>query len=224
VSNRDSPSSRISQYKFCCLGYDVYRLSVELPPIMLVRARLGFLLIAMRYTLAMNSSPIQCAAGVNGVRIHMPVNEFSQAYSATFRMSDGSSIVDSADNDMEHMDAAFHHMKTLMTAVGARNVNDSEHIYGSIGHTVDICGENMTRILMLAVVGNFVSSPIDPNYSSQTSAETLATVVVDYTGSLVVVHSFATMRTYFLESLLFISILAIARLSLVKKVVYTKRC
>jgi hypothetical protein len=28
-------------------------------------------------------------------------------------------MVDSADNDMEHMDAAFHHMKTLMTAVGA---------------------------------------------------------------------------------------------------------
>ena len=91
-----------------------------------------------------------------------------------------------------------------------------------VAHTVEICGHNMTRILMLAVLGNFVSSPTDPKYGSQSSADTLATVVVDYTGSLVVVHSFATMRTYFLESLLFISIIAIARLSLVKKVTLVK--
>jgi hypothetical protein len=91
-----------------------------------------------------------------------------------------------------------------------------------IGHTVEICGHNMTRILMLAVLGNFVSTPSDPKYGAQSSADTLATVVVDYTGSLVVVHSFATMRTYFLECLLFISIIAIARLSLVKKVTLVK--
>ena len=71
-----------------------------------------------------------------------------------------------------------------------------------VGHTVEICGHNMTRILMLAVLGNFVSTPADPKYGSQSSVDTLATVVVDYTGSLVVVHLFATMRTYFLESLL----------------------
>jgi hypothetical protein len=94
------------------------------------------------------------------------------------------------------------------------------NIEDQVGHTVEICGQDMPRILMLAVLGNFVSSPSDPKYSSQSTEETLATVVVDYTGSLVVVHSFATMRTYFLESLLFISIIAMARLSLVKKVVY----
>ena len=75
---------------------------------------------------------------------------------------------------------------------------------------------------MLAVLGNFVSTPADPKYSSQSASSTLATVVIDYTGSLVVVHSFATMRTYFLESLLFISIIAIARLSIVKKVTLVK--
>jgi hypothetical protein len=38
-------------------------------------------------------------------------------------MSDGSSIVDSDVKDMEHMDAAFLHMKTLMTSVGATRVS-----------------------------------------------------------------------------------------------------
>ena len=38
-------------------------------------------------------------------------------------MSDGSSIVDSDIKDMEHMDAAFHHMKTLMASVGALRVS-----------------------------------------------------------------------------------------------------
>jgi hypothetical protein len=173
---------------------------------------------------SMESTPIQCIGGDAGIRIHIPVNEFTRAYTDTFRMSDGSRIVDSVDGDMEHMDAAFHHMKTLMASVGAMKSFKSgvRSTYTEVGHTVDICGQNMTRILMLAVLGNFVSSPVDPKYSSQSSEETLATVVVDYTGSLVVVHSFATMRTYFLESLLFISIIAIGRLSLVKNVVYSK--
>jgi hypothetical protein len=175
------------------------------------------LLAFLEIGLAFNSIPITCVGGESGMRIHMPVNEFSRAYTETFRMSDGSVMVDSADSDLEHMDAAFHHMKTLMTSVGAMNWNDPNV---NVGHTVEICGSNMTKILMLAVLGNFVSSPVDPKYSSQSSEETLATVVVDYSGSLVVVHSFATMRTYFLESLLFISIISIARLSLVKKIVY----
>jgi hypothetical protein len=172
--------------------------------------------------LARDVTPIKCAGDIDGVRIHMPVNEFARAYTNTFRMSDGSVMVDSQDSDLEHMDAAFHHMKTLMVSIGATKYipTGSNQTYVNVGHTVDICGSNMTRILMLAVLGNFVSSPVDPKYSSQSSEETLATVVVDYTGSLVVVHSFATMRTYFLELLLFISIVSIARLSLVKKVVY----
>jgi hypothetical protein len=171
----------------------------------------------------MEAMVVNCAGGEPGMLIHMPVNEFARAYTNTFRMSDGSSIVDSAENDLEHMDAAFHHMKTLMTAIGAENAANRRTSYANVGHTVEICGGNMTHILMLAVLGNFVSSPIDPKYSSQSTAETFATVVVDYTGSLVIVHSFATMRTYFLESLLFISIIAIARLSLVKKIIYAKK-
>ena len=90
-------------------------------------------------------------------------------------------------------------------------------------HTVEICGHDMTRILMLAVLGNFVTTPVDPNYNSESSVNTLATVVVDYTGNLIIVNSFATMRTYFLETLLFVSIVAIARLSMVKKVVFVKK-
>jgi hypothetical protein len=169
---------------------------------------------------ALESFSVMCEGGEMGVNVHIPVNEFAAAYANTFRMSDGSSMVDAQDRDMEHMNAAFHHVKTLMNSIGARNISSTKDNSTTIGHTVEICGVDMAHILMLAVLGNFVTSPDDPKYNSQTSAETVATVVVDYTGSLVVVHSFATMRTYFLESLLFISILAIVRLSLVKKVSY----
>lgn len=143
-------------------------------------------------------------------------------------MSDGSSIVEADVTDTEHMDALFQHMKTLITSVGAKAVmyskshkREPKEVMHN-GHTVHICGHDMTRILMLAVLGNFVTNPTDPSYSSQSAKESLATVVVDHTGSLVVINSFTTMRTYFLETLLLVSIITIARLSLVKKVTFIK--
>jgi hypothetical protein len=81
------------------------------------------LCVSIGTTLALVSTPVVCEGGQHGMEIHMPVNEFARAYAKTFRMSDGSSIVDSDVNDMEHMDAAFHHMKTLMASVGARRVS-----------------------------------------------------------------------------------------------------
>jgi hypothetical protein len=179
--------------------------------------RLCILLAILGYATAYRTFEISCG-DTDGIGIQMTTSDFTDAYTQTFHMSDGSKIVDSADSgDMEHMNAAFERMKVMMSAIGAVQDNNQSV---AVEHTVRICGQNMTRILMLAVLGNFVSSPADPKYNSQSSAETLATVVVDYSGSLVVVHSFATMRTYFLESLLFISIIAMARLSLVKKVQY----
>jgi hypothetical protein len=185
--------------------------------------RVCLLLLYTQIVMSMESSATTCEGGEVGMLVHMPVNEFARSYASTFRMSDGSQIVDSDVGDMEHMDAAFTHMKTLMTSVGATKVSTNRHSYDNVGHTVEICGYNMTRILMLAVLGNFVSNPKDPKYGSQSAADTMATVVVDYTGSLVIVHAFATMRTYFLETLLFISIVAIARLSLIKKVTYRSK-
>jgi hypothetical protein len=177
----------------------------------------SLLLAALGVAMAFETSPTVCAGNISGIHMQISRTEFSHAYSDIFHMSDGSIVIDDGSTrDEKHMDAAFRHMETLMTAVGARKINTTS------GHAVEVCGEDMCRILMLAVLGNFVSSPSDPKYASQSSVETMATVVVDYTGSLVVVHSFATMRTYFLESLLFISIIAIARLSLVKHIVYSQ--
>lgn len=65
-------------------------------------------------------------------------------------------------------------------------------------------------------MGNFVSAT---SASSSSSGSTLPSVVVDvYTGRLQVVSSFSSLRAYFLETLLIISVVAIARLSLLRKV------
>ena len=65
-----------------------------------------------------------CATPINiAYRAYTNHTITPRAYASTFCMSDGSSIVDSDVKDMEHMDAAFHYMKTLMTAVGARRVS-----------------------------------------------------------------------------------------------------
>lgn len=76
------------------------------------------------------------------------------------------------------------------------------------------------RIFLLGVVGNFVTSPSDPKISSsQSSSEPIASIVMDvYTGRLALVHPFSAIRTYFLETMLIVSILAIAKLSLVQGV------
>lgn len=66
---------------------------------------------------------------------------------------------------------------------------------------------------MLAVLGNFVHAPGDHPGG-------IATVAVDvYTGRMVVVPPYSTLRERFLETLLLISVLVIARLAFLRKMV-----
>lgn len=83
-----------------------------------------------------------------------------------------------------------------------------------------ICGKDVPRLLLLGIIGNFVTSPAE---TTGGSSEPLASVVIDvYTGKMTLVHSFNALRSYFLETLLIISILAIAKLSLVRNVSVNK--
>jgi hypothetical protein len=94
-----------------------------------------------------------------------------------------------------------------------------------------MCGDSVGRLMLLGVVGNFVTSPSSSSSSSSgggaassqpASSDTMPSVVIDaYTGRLEMVGSLSVMRAYFLETMLIISILAIARLALVHTVTRT---
>lgn len=96
-------------------------------------------------------------------------------------------------------------------------------LLGDVGAAVDdnvtsmvVCEGDLLRLGMLAVLGNFVTGPEDGRLGSPGST---AAVVVDvYTGALVVTPSYSVTREYFLEALLVLSVLAIARLTLVRRV------
>jgi hypothetical protein len=80
-----------------------------------------------------------------------------------------------------------------------------------------VCGEDITRLMFLGIIGNFVSTTGNAELAPKSASRTLASVVVDvYTGELVVLHSFGALRTYFLETMLVVSILAIAKLGLIR--------
>lgn len=98
--------------------------------------------------------------------------------------------------------------------------------------TLRVCGEDFARIALLAVVGNFVSpAPRGPAVAPNSvgggagrAGASLPTVVVDVeTGRLQVVSSLSSLRAYFLEAMLVVSVLAIARLSMVQTVTVVVR-
>ena len=104
----------------------------------------------------------------------------------------------------------------------------------------------MVNLLLLGVVGNFVTNPGesfccsqtaltacekpsalitllsgDPALSASNTASAVPSVVVDtYTGRLVVRMPYDAIRGYFIEALLVISIIVITRLSFVRNVTY----
>ncbi len=79
----------------------------------------------------------------------------------------------------------------------------------------------MVDILLLGIVGKFVTNPGDPSLSAPSTASAVPSVVVDtYTGRLVVRMPYDAVRGYFIEALLVISIIVITRLSFVRNVTY----
>jgi hypothetical protein len=81
--------------------------------------------------------------------------------------------------------------------------------------------QDVLDLLLLAAVGNFVASPMDPNISLQSSMRAMPSVVIDtYTGELVMHTPYDAVRGYFVEALLVISIIVISRLTFVRNNTY----
>lgn len=147
-------------------------------------------------------------------------SDFLGAYAAVFKMSDGSSIDPSLFEGggeygarTGHTGFSIEYVSTLLEPVGVEVLEDPDDA-GMVQLKVSV--SSIPESLLLAVIGNFVLSPPAPGPSS---AYSLPAVVVDvYTGRLQLVSSFSMLRAYFLETLLIISVIAIARLSLVRKV------
>lgn len=152
-----------------------------------------------------------CQSPTDVVQFLIPVQNFAEAYQKTFAMSDGSFVNPSENQHMRH---AFERMLQKTRAVGA-----SFQVTPYDEYNVTMCRQDFARVLLLSVLGNFVSKPEEMQEQMQLSyTGSIATVVVDRSGDLVVVNSFDATRSYYLETLLFLSVIAIARLSVMKPV------
>ena len=159
------------------------------------------------------SAQALCGTGDALLPITIPIDAFAEAYQKTFAMSDGS-FVDTSRN--QHMCEAFKKMLTLMQNIGVHPANATMGLetYQLETYQLNVCQEQLAEIFMLAVLGNFVVTPDEAQKTAELSyTKSIATVVVNRMGDLTIVNSFDAMRTFYLESLLFVSIVAVARLS-----------
>lgn len=191
---------------------------------------------------------IDCGGGVKGIRVSITDQDFFSAYTSVFQMSDGSRInmppppssnavpVNSSSPMFRNSLAYIH---GLMRMVGIELEEESVIESGDENKdmTFRVCGENVGKIFLLSIIGNFVMFPSDPRSvmslsfgvgltsfldffegefdrvsTQSTTSDAIPSVVIDvYTGKLEMVSSLNVMRSYFLETMLIISILAIAR-------------
>lgn len=129
----------------------------------------------------------QCPNGVGpGIAVNVTTFEFYKSFASIFRLSDGSTMRPPA---MERMESV-HYMQELMYAVGI-SINQSASAASNgmyEGDVLQICGQDVVDLILLGVVGNFVTNPSDPSLSASAgTASTVPSVVVDtYTGRLMV--------------------------------------
>lgn len=156
-----------------------------------------------------------CQNPLDTVEFLVPIQNFADAYQQTFAMSDGS-FVDPAEN--QHMRHAFERMLQKTRDVGANYTVTETGEYN-----ITLCQQDFSKVLLLSVLGNFVTKPTEAQEQAQLSyTGSIGTVVVDRSGDLVVVNSFDSTRSLYLETLLFLSVIAIARLSVIKPVLLSK--
>lgn len=167
----------------------------------------------------------------NGLRVRMTESEFFDSYARTFEMSDGSKMKmmgdgeESGGYDSRSFRQSIRYASSMMRMVGIEEIFNTTTTTTTGSATTDmmtfqVCGPAIADIFMLSIVGNFVTSPSEySSGSSSLSDEPLASVAIDvYTGKLTLVNSFSVVRSYFLEAMLVISVLAIAKLSIVRTV------
>lgn len=167
----------------------------------------------IEYNLANDCSPLDKNSGI---RIRMTRSEFFDTYISIFDMSDGSNIDNLySDNSTGKMtlkgSSSLNYTSSLLRLVGVEELSPAGE---SDMMTFQVCGIDMVKIFMLGIVGNFVTSD-----KKDEASNGLAKVVIDvYTGRLTLVNSFSVVRSYFLETMLIISILAIAKLTIIRNV------
>ena len=139
----------------------------------------------------------------------VPVNliftgdEFIREFHKIFVMSDGSLLAATATRSGNDM---VDYMESLMAGLGitAKMHTDAAKF------SVSVCHSELMRIYMMATLGNLLNVP----QSTQVS-----TVVVDsFTGKMTIVPPYEALRVSFLETMLVLSIIAIVRLSLIRKI------
>lgn len=156
------------------------------------------------------------SANNNGcVNVSTTDAEFYAVFASQFRMSDGSAMDPSSVGDAAK---ARLFATRFMRNVGATVYPDRDL---PTAFTIEMCGADLLRNALLAVVGNYVSNPGDVELSPVSSTQAVPVVVVDtYTGGLMTHVAYSGVRGYFVEALLVVSIIVIARLTFVRNTPY----
>ena len=130
------------------------------------------------------------------VSLEFTPDEFIDSFRKVFVMSDGSTAgFDSIPSSSELVSYTNSIMQNV--GIGSRNSPARFHV----------CESNLMNVYMLAAVGNFAAKR-----DSNTNTPFPHIVVDAYTGKIAVATSYADVRTMFLETLLVICIITIARI------------
>lgn len=170
--------------------------------------------------------------GQPGIAIEVTAAEFYASFASIFRLTDGSRISVPAGERMESLRYMQYLLRNVHVRVNEAASQEAQSMQGGTGSgegggggaadVLEVCGSDAIDLLLLAVVGNFVSVPGDVATSAQSSLETMPSVAIDaYTGQLVMRTPYDAVRGYFVEALLVLSIIAISRLTFVRNNVYT---
>lgn len=154
---------------------------------------------------------VQCPTGApaKAVSLAFTPEEYVSTFRQVFVMSDGS--IPTATIDADSHPLLSDTMKHILSVLGDVGVYTSTD-----GGSIVVCETQLLRLAMLAALGNFVTNPSDTDVRQ---AGSLATVVLDaYTGRLIITTPYSALRSYFLETLLVVSIITIARLAMVRTV------
>lgn len=155
------------------------------------------------------------SANTGCVNVSTTDAEFYAVFASQFRMSDGSAMDPSSVGDAAK---ARLFATRFMRNVGATVYPDRDL---PAAFTIEMCGADLLRNALLAVVGNYVSNPGDVELSPVSSTQAVPVVVVDtYTGGLMTHVAYSGVRGYFVEALLVVSIVVIARLTFVRNTPY----
>lgn len=98
-----------------------------------------------------------CGPGTTGIAINATSKEFYTSFASIFRLSDGSSIRPPPQERME----SVRYMQELLSFIGV-TVNETLSAASNgqyEGDVLQICGKDVVDLLLLGVVGNFVTNP-----------------------------------------------------------------